>query len=549
MPQKHVKPTQPKIDRAKLSATLNNSLVIRLVIASVIFAISLIISMPDFVSILLLVLAAALAGYDIILRAVDAVERGNFFDTPVLVVLTSVLAFFVGFGIEGTALVLLYQIGMLLLNYAKEHVRKTALDLLQNQDEGLVSHMRETVMDEQKMAMSIQKVMGSSAGLVLKLAMLLAVIYAVAMPIITSMSFSVSIHRALIILLIATPFSVVESIPMVGTVGLCQSARHGIVFSNAYGMEAMADVSVAAFDKSGIFTEECPKIIAMHSDVLDYDTFLNFVAHAVYYSEQPVANAISAIYDRDYKLDVIQDFREIPGYGVELSIDGIDVTFATRELLEERGIPVNENPNSVGTAYYMVVAGRPMGKVVISSDVNQDLENLVPEMKRAGISRCVLLSEDSREAGQQFAEMLNFSEMYAQCDAGKKLRVVSEIAHKTKGAVLFVYSNGIDRHSDAAVDIRVNNRAKYADAIALPDAVGNLPAAKKISGRVREICIENALFAFIVKAVLIFLSIIGYCNLWFAIFIDFATAVATVLNAIRAASKSMRSNLRYKMGK
>ena len=287
----------------------------------------------------------------------------------------------------------------------------------------------------------------------------------------------------------------------------------------------------------------------MHSDVLDYDTFLNFVAHAVYYSEQPVANAISAVYDRDYKLDVIKDFREIPGYGVELSIDGIGVIFATREYLEEQGIHVEESPNSVGTAYYMVVADRPMGKVVISSDVNQDLESLVPEMKNIGVSRCVLLSEDSKETAQQFAEMLNFSEMYAQCDAQKKLRIISEIAHKTKGAVLFVYSTGIEAHSDAAVDIRVNNRAKYADAIVLPDAVSNLPMAKHVSARVREICIENALFAFIVKSILIFLSIIGYCNLWFAIFIDFAAAIATVLNTIRVTSASLRSKLRYKMGK
>ena len=549
MPQKHVKPTPPKIDRAKLSATLNNSLVIRLVIASVIFAISLIVSMPDFVSIILLVVAAALAGYDIILKAVEAVESGNFFDTPVLVVLTAVLAFFIGFGIEGTALVLLYQIGMLLLNYAKDHTRKAALELLHDQDEGIAAHMREIVMDDEKTAMSIQQVMGSSAGMVLKLAMLLAVIYAIVMPIVTSMSFSVSIHRALIILLVATPSSVVAAIPMAGTVGLCQSARQGVVFSDAESLETMADASVAVFDKNGIFTEECPRIIAMHSDVLDYDTFLNFVAHAVYYSEQPVANAISAVSDRDYKLDVIKDFREIPGYGVELSIDGIGVTFATREYLEEQGIQIEDSQNSVGTAYYMVVAGRPMGKVVISSDVNQDLESLVPEMKNVGISRCVLLSEDSKESAQQFAEMLNFSEMYAQCDAEKKLRIISEIDHKTKGAVLFVYSNGIEAHSDAAVDIRVNNRAKYADAIVLPDAVRNLPTAKRVSARVREICIENALFAFIVKSLLIFLSIIGYCNLWFAIFIDFATAVATVLNTIRVTSASLRSKLRYKMGK
>ena len=550
MPQKHVKTTPPKIDTAKLSATLNNSLVIRLVIASVIFALSLIIDMPDFAGVLLLVLASVLAGYDIIVKAVGAVEGGRFVDTPVIVVVTAVLAFFIGFGIEGAALVLLYQIGTLLLKYAREHTRKAALELIQDQDAGIVAHLRELVADEEKTAMSIQQVMGSSAGLVLKLAMILAVIYAIAMPIVTGMSFSVSIHRALIILLVATPASVVVSIPVAAAVGLCQSAKNGVVFGSAMPLEAMADVSAAVFDKNGIFAEECPRIIAMHSDVLDYDTFLNFVAHAVYYSEQPIANAISAVFDHDYKLDVIKDFREIPGYGVELSIDGIGVTFATKAYLEEQGVVINDSaPTETGTSYYMVVAGRPMGKVVISSDVNQDLEGLVPEMKSVGISRCVLLSDEGKESSQALAEMLNFSEMYAQCDTEKKLRIISDIAQKTKGAVLFVYSNGIEAHSDAAVDIRVNNRAKYADAITLAESVGNLPAAKRISRRMREICVENALFVFIVKAILIFLSIIGYCNLWLAIFIDFAAAVASVLNTIRVTSESLRSNLRYKMGK
>ncbi len=549
MPQKHVKPTPPKIDTAKLSATLNNSLVIRLVIASVVFALSLIVDMPDFAGILLLVLASVLAGYDIIMKAVEAVEGGDFTATPVIVVVTAVLAFFIGFGIEGAALVLLYQIGMLLLKYVREHTRKAALDLVQDQDAGIVTHMREIISDEEKTTMSIQRVMSSSAGLILKLAMVLAVVYAIVMPIVTSMSFSVSIHRALIILLVATPASVAVSIPVAAAVGLCQSARHGIVFGSASSLEAMADVSAAVFDKNGIFAEECPRIIAMHSDVLDYDTFLNFVAHAVYYSEQPIANAISAVFDHDYKLDVIKDFREIPGYGVELSIDGIEVTFATRALLEGRGIEVNDPPTETGTAYYMVVAGRPMGKVVISSDVNQDLDSLVPELKSVGISRCVLLSDESKESSQQLAEMLNFSEMYAQCDTEKKLRIISDITQKTKGAVLFVYANGIEAHSDAAIDIRVNNRAKYADAITLPDAVGNLSAVKMISRRMREICVENALFVFIIKAILIFLSIIGYCNLWLAIFIDFAAAVASVLNTIRVTSESLRSSLRYKMGK
>ena len=545
--QKSTRPAEA--NTAKVSATLKNSLVIRLVLASVVFVVSLILSMPRFLSILLLVLTAVIAGFDIILQAVDSVENGNFLATPVLLVLIAVLSFCIGFGIEGAALILLYQIGMLLLNFTKDRTRRGALDLLRGQDEDIIKHVRELVEDEKNTGMAIENVMLSSAGSILHLAMLLAVIYAIALPLITNLGFNISIHRAMMILIVATPLSVVVSIPVAGAFGLCQNAQNGIVFGDARSMEAVADATAAVIDKSGVFADECPRIIAMQSDVLDQDTFLNFIAHAVYYSEQPFANAVSAVFDQDYKLEVIKDFREIPGCGVELSIDGIPIVFATAELLRSREVEVPDEPREVGQTYYMSVSGRIMGKLVISSDVNQDLEVLVPELKSVGISRCVLLTEDSKEAGQEFAEMLNFSEMYDQCDTEKKLEIISDIAKKNKGAVLFVYANGIDTHSDAAVDFRVSKRARYADAIIVPEKTINLPKSKLISRRVREICIENALFAFIVKAVLIFLSIIGYCNLWLAVILDFATAVATVLNTIRIPGESIRGNLKYRFGR
>ena len=549
MSQKHTPKRTAAPVPSKAAAASNNALVIRLVIASVIFAVSLILSMPKFLSVLLLVLTAVLAGYDIILQAIKAVENGGFLDAPVLIVLVAVLSFCIGFGVEGAALVLLYQIGALLLGFARDYTKRTALDLLRGQDKEIVDHMSQLVENENNVVMAIENVMRRSAGSILRLAMLLAVIYAIALPIITNLGFPVSIHRAMMILIVATPLSVVVSIPIAGIVGLCSCAQKGIVYGSAYSMEAMADASVAVIDKSGVFAEECPRIIAMHSDAMDQDTFLNFVAHAVYYSDQPIANALSAVYDQDYRLDVIKDFREIPGYGVELSIDGIPITFATAELFHSRGVEIPEEAGQPGQAYYMVVAGRCMGKVVISSDVNQDLETLVPELKAVGISRCVLLTEDSKEAGQEFAEALNFSEMYAQCDTAKKLRIISEIAKKTKNAVIFVYSNGIEAHSEAAVDLRVSNRARFADAVIVPEAISNLPKAKQISKRVREICVENALFAFIIKALLIFLSIIGYCNLWLAVILDFAAAVTTVLNTIRIPGESIRSNLKYRYGR
>ena len=107
MSQGHIKKQPSKVDPAKVSATLNNFLVIRLVVASVIFAVALILTIPEFLRISLLVLSAGIAGYDIILKAVDAVLNGDYVASPVLLLLISIIAVFVGFATEGAALILL----------------------------------------------------------------------------------------------------------------------------------------------------------------------------------------------------------------------------------------------------------------------------------------------------------------------------------------------------------------------------------------------------------------------------------------------------------
>ena len=223
MSQKHVKSrhTAAKEPSKAVSAlsSLNsrgNTLVIRLVLATVIFAVSLIISMPDFVGIILLVLAAAAAGYDIVMEAVSDVENGRYLATSVVVVVVSVIAFFIGFAIEGAAVVLLYQIGQLLLNYAKDHTEKAALELLAYQDEEVTAKVKAAVEDKNAASLNIHEVMLGSSGSVLKVAVFLALAYAIALPIFTNYSYIVSVPRALMIILIATPIL----LPLATSIGI-----------------------------------------------------------------------------------------------------------------------------------------------------------------------------------------------------------------------------------------------------------------------------------------------------------------------------------------
>lgn len=537
----------PEKPRAKHRADKSDSkqgsfeiaLPIRIGIALVLVIISALFKMPVLVRVFLLILAAVVSGYDVFLAAVDAIAGKQYFSTDIVILFSGVLGFVIGYPMESALMVIIYQVSKILIDYTNKRAIQSAQDLVSYSDEDVRNKVYEIVTTDGSGSMKLQKSIEDSAVFVLRFVIILAVLYAFLAPFISGISFRVSIHRALMILLVASPVSVAVSFPTVSLSGLCFSAQKGVVFNSTEVMEQSTELNVALFDKAGVFSEEAPHVIGLQSDVLDKKTFLNFIAHAVYYSDQPFAKAISDYYNQEYRLDLINNFTEISGSGVSLEIGHAPVILATKSYFDAQGIEVPDRSLSEGIPYYMTVAGKYVGRVVISSEINQEAESLVEEMNQAGISRNILLTEDGVEQSQATADVLHFSEVIGECDMDKKLRLISDISQTGQNKTAFIYANGIEGHSAADLDIRVSRKGKYADAIVLPEAYLNLPKAILISKRTKEIISENAIFVFVIKAILIFLSIIGYSNLWFVVFIDTVAALTTLLNAIRVTTPSL----------
>ena len=537
----------PEKRRAKHSAVVSGSkqgsfeiaLPIRLGIALVLVIISALFKMPVLVRTFLLIVSAVVSGYDIFLSAVDAIAEKQFF-SPVLVILFSaVLSFVIGYPMEAAVMIIFYQLSKYLIDYTRKHAIQSARNLVNYQDEDIQNRVDEILSSEQAGKMKLQETLESSAAFVLRFVLVIALLYALFGPFISGISYRVSIHRALMIMLVSSPVSVAVSFPVVGISGLCYAARKGVVYNNAQIMEQSTDLNVALFDKAGVFAEEAPHVIGLQSDVLDKKTFLNFLAHSVYYSDQPFAKAISDYYNQEYRLDLINNFKDISGSGVSLEIGHAPVILATKSYFDSIGVSIPERGLSEGIPYYMTVAGRYVGRVVVSSEINQEAESLVEEMNLAGIARNILLTEDGNEQSQATADALHFNEVIGECDMDKKLRLISDISQAGKNKTAFIYANGIEGHSAAEIDIRVSKKGKYADVIVLPESYLNIPQGIQISRRTKELVTENAIFVIVIKALLIFLSIIGYSNLWFVVFIDTVAALATMLNAIRVTTPSL----------
>ena len=541
----------PERTRAKHSAEKSEkkqgsfeiALPIRLAIALVLVIVSALFKMPVLVRIILLVLSAVIAGYDIFLSTVDQIAEKKYLSNDLIILFSTVLAFVIGYPLEAALMVFFYQLSKLLIEYTRNRAIKSARDLIDYSDTDVSNRIEEILSEEGAGETKLQHTLESSAKFVLRFLLVFALVYALLFPFLTGISFKVSLHRAIMILLIASPLSVTVSFPIVGITGLCFNARNGVVFNSAELMEKTTEVNVALFDKAGVFSEEMPHVIGLQSDVLDKKTFLNFLAHAVYYSDQPFAKAISDYYDQEYRLELINNFTELPGTGVSLEIGHAPVILATKSYFDSTGFAVPEKGPAEGIAYYMTIAQRYVGRVIVSADINQEAESVVEEMINAGVARNILLTEDGSEQSQAAAEALHFTEVVGECDMDKKLRLISDLSNTEQNCTAFIYANGIEGHSAADLDFRVSRKAKYADAIVVPEASMNIPRAIQIARRVKEIMSENAVMAFVIKAVLVFLSIIGYSNLWFVVFIDTAAALATMLNAIRVTSPSLMQSI------
>lgn len=505
-------------------------LVVRLVIASLLVAVALLVDMLPAVRIILMVLSALVAGYDIVLDLIDAIYAGDYFSPPVLLVFVAVLSFLIGYGWEGALLAILYQLGTALVAYAAAKTKRSAQELLSLNDPELAEKASVLIKDRHAGETRFEKEIGKALSIVLKGLIALAFAFAVAMPIFTELSVRESIHRAMIMLTIAMPASVLAAIPLSGIVGMSYATRFGTLFHNAEVLEKLRQVNTAVVDKSGIFADSKLAFIGVKSDILDEKTFMEFVAHAVYYSDQPFAKAILAAEDRDYRLDLISDFHDIPGSGVDVNIGGTKVTLARRELLADRGEAVPYEGKEENSVYYLMVSGKYIGKVLLAENLNKENTELIGDLKRAGMEKCVLLTEDSRDESERLGTSLNADEVYAEFSDETKLRYLESLDSQE---TMYIYANSLETHSSAAVDVRVSSKGKYADALVSPSSLKLFPNTLQISRRMYEINAENAIFAVVVKAVLLFLAITGNCTVWFAIFLDFVAALATVLNVIR----------------
>ena len=102
----------------------------KILVAAIICVPTVILSMPDWVKLVLYLIGYLIVGVEILEKALKNIKNGQVFDENFLMSIATIGAFLLGEYLEGIAVMLFYQIGELFQSYAVNQSRKSISDLM-----------------------------------------------------------------------------------------------------------------------------------------------------------------------------------------------------------------------------------------------------------------------------------------------------------------------------------------------------------------------------------------------------------------------------------
>ena len=349
------------------------------------------------------------------------------------------------------------------------------------------------------------------------------------------------IYRALTFLVISCPCALVISIPLSFFAGIGGASNQGILVKGSNYLETLAQTKYVVFDKTGTMTQGVFEVSGIHHNEMPDEKLLEYAALAECSSSHPISKSMQKAYGKPIDRNRVTDIEEISGNGVIAKVDGISVAAGNTKLMNRLGI-VYQDCHHVGTVVHMAIDGKYAGHILISDIIKPHAKEAIAELKKAGISKTVMLTGDSKRVADQVAEELGIQEVYSELLPADKVSRVEELLNQKseKDKLAFVGDGINDAPVLSRADIGIAMGAlgsdaaiEAADIVLMDDDPLKISKAIKIARKCIRIVYENIYFAIGIKVLCLILGALGIANMWVAIFADVGVMILAVLNAIR----------------
>lgn len=353
------------------------------------------------------------------------------------------------------------------------------------------------------------------------------------------------LYRALVFLVISCPCALVISVPLGYFGGIGAASRNGILFKGANYLDIMTKVNTVVMDKTGTLTEGTFKVRDV-IPVAESGRQMEYVASLESYSNHPIAKAIVSYYGVNRKLGhVIENVKEMAGYGMEGIIDGHEVFAGNRKLFDLYQVEYDHSVDSVTETVVLVSVDRKYaGYLTIADEIKPDSSAAVQEMYRYGIRKTVMLSGDKSSIVRKVADELKIHEAYGDLLPQDKVAHVEKLKSDKSNVIAFVGDGINDAPVLALSDVGIamgglgsDAAIEVADVVIQTDQPSKISTAIRIARTTRRIVIQNIVFALSIKAVVLIMGAFGIATMWEAVFADVGVSMLAILNSIRILRK------------
>lgn len=225
------------------------------------------------------------------------------------------------------------------------------------------------------------------------------------------------------VIVIACPCALGLATPTAIMVGTGKGAEYGVLIKGGEPLEAACKVKAVVFDKTGTLTKGKPEVTdIVGAELSDESKIISITASLEKLSEHPLAETIVKYAEAEkIHLPEANNFKAIPGHGVEGKIDGKKYYFGNRKLIiDVARLSVGEIESKIGrlegegkTAMLLASEKAVLGIVAVADTIKENTIEAVNTLQKKGI-QVFMITGDNRRTAEAIAKQIGIKNVLAE---------------------------------------------------------------------------------------------------------------------------------------
>lgn len=365
-------------------------------------------------------------------------------------------------------------------------------------------------------------------------------------PFLLGWTWTESLYRAMVFLVVASPCALVASIMPAILSAISNGARKGVLFKSGVQLETLADIEVVAFDKTGTLTEGRPQ-------VTDWLTFADFSETQLMQaagsietmSEHPIGLAIvEKAKQMQLPLERPSQLQALTGWGVEAEYGGATwkvgkpglFTHAMAQTEIKHAVEKLEREGK--TVVLVEKAGVVVGLIALQDTIRPEAHQAIKRLKKMGV-QVAMLTGDQRMTAAAIARESGIDLVYSELLPEDKVRKIEELK-QTHSRVAMIGDGVNDAPALATAQIGIamggagsDVALETADVVLMNDDLSKIAHAIQLGKRMKLVVKQNIVFALSVIGLLIMGNFLQVMTLPFGVIGHEGSTILVILNGLR----------------